>query len=157
MLKKGFTTPVWWMIILGVVASAASIQTLHVWAGHDVEISALRRLSLFYLPLIMFVEAVMYWTIRKRIIYRRDAWCHIIVFTSAYVLSFLARFVMAAILVMHMPASRQIRAISYVQIYFFWALILTAHIFFARVLIKAFAKQPAEQVENGNLLDDVLD
>lgn len=158
MSRKEFRAPVWWLVIMGIIAAVASIQTLYVWTVRGVQIGMLVKGSLFYLPLIMFVEAVMYWTIRKRIHHRRDAWSHIIIFTGAYVLSFVARFAMGVILVMHMPVMLQIRTMSYVQIYLFWGLVIVAHVFFARVLLRAFARPPVmEGVESGNLLDDVLD
>ena len=121
----------------------------------------LTKLSLFYLPVIMFVEAVMYWTIRKRIIHRRDAWSHLLLFTGAYVFNYGVRLLVAAIFVLHYPIARRhsfMRMSTYGQLWLFWGLVILAHVFFARVLIKAFAKPPVgEVVESGNLLDDVLD
>ena len=119
----------------------------------------LTRLSLFYLPVIMFVEAAMYWTIRQRITHRRDAWNHLILFTGAYTFNFVVRGLVAAIYILHAPAATRIisymRMAGYGQFYLFWGLVIIAHFFFARVLIKAFAKPPV--AESGNLLDDVLD
>ena len=146
------------MLVAAIVAACVSLRTLFVWTVRGAEISMLVKMSLFYVPTILFIEAVMYWTIRKRMIVRKDAWTHIIMFIGAYILSFLIRLSMGAIVIMHMPLARQIRTMAYAQIYLFWALVLIAHVFFARVLLKVFAKPTVEEVqENRNLLDDVLD
>jgi len=162
MQKRKFTTPAWWMLVMGIVACTISIGILYFLTSKGYPMNWLTRLSLFYLPVIMFVEAVMYWTIRKRIIHRRDAWNHLILFTGAYVFNFVLRALVTAIFILHSPVVMRrasfIRLSNYGQMGLFWGLVIVAHIFFARVLIKAFAKPPVEEVvESGNLLDDVLD
>ncbi|MBN8850934.1 MAG: hypothetical protein BGO55_29455 [Sphingobacteriales bacterium 50-39] len=162
MQKRKFTTPFWWMLVLGIIACTISTGILYFLVAKGYPMSWLTRLSLFYLPVIMFVEAVMYWTIRKRINYRRDAWNHLLLFTGAYVLNYIVRILLSALIILHSPAAMRMalymRIANYGQLYLFWGLVIVAHVFFARVLIKAFAKPPVEEVvESGNLLDDVLD
>jgi hypothetical protein len=162
MQKRKFTTPVWWMLILGIIATAISMGILHYLQSQGLRMRWLAKLSLFYLPVIMFVEAVMYWTIRRRISYRRDAWNHLVLFTVAYVFNYGVRALIMAIFILHSPIAMRIplfmRVAPYGQLGLFWVLVIVAHIFFARVLIKAFAKPLVEEVvESGNLLDDVLD
>ena len=162
MRKRKFTTPFWWMLVMGIIASAISMGILYFLMSQGYRMGWLIRLSLFYLPVIMFVEAVMYWTIRTRITYRRDAWNHLILFTGAYVFNYVVRALIMAVFILHSPAAMRVasfmRTVSYGQMGLFWGLVIVAHVFFARVLIKAFAKPLVEEVvESGNLLDDVLD
>jgi len=147
---------------MGMVACTLSIGILYFLLLKGYPMNWLTRLSLFYLPVIMFVEAVMYWTIRRRITHRRDAWNHLILFTGAYVFNFVVRALVTAIFILHSPAAMRVpsfmRIATYGQLGLFWGLVIVAHVFFARVLIKAFGKPPMEEaVESGNLLDDVLD
>lgn len=146
---------------MGVIACVMSISMLYLLMQYGAHLSMLTRMSLFYLPVIMFVEAAMYWTIRKRMTHRRDVWSHILLFTAAYALNFVVRVVVSMVFILHSSVVVSIlpymRAIGYGQLYLFWGLVVVAHVFFARVLIKAFAKGPVEEVGGGNLLDDVLD
>jgi len=144
---------------MGIIAGVISTLILFFLQSRGFPMRWLTKLSLFYLPVIMFVEAAMYWTIRKRIIDRRDAWGHLILFTGAYFFNYGVRLLAAAILVLHYPIAMRpsfMRITTYGQLWLFWGLVIAAHVFFARVLIKAFAKPPVV-VESGNLLDDVLD
>lgn len=162
MVKRVFVTPFWWMLVMGIIGCCISMGILGYLARNGSPIKGLAKLSFFYLPVIMFVEGVMYWTIRRRITHRKDAWNHLLLFTGAYAVNFGVRAAMLAILILDPSAVPgavfYMRMIGYGQLYFFWGLVLLAHFFFARVLVKAFAKPPvAEEGGEGHLLDDVLD
>jgi len=162
MQKRKFTTPVWWMLALGIIACIISTGVLFFMMQMGYPMGWLAKLSLFYLPVIMFVEAVMYWTIRKRITHRSDAWRHLLLFTAAYAFNNVVWILVMAMLILHSRGplwlNSNVRNAGYGRLYLFWGLVILAHVFFARVLIKAFAKPPMEEaVESGNLLDDVLD
>jgi hypothetical protein len=154
--------PFWWMLVLGVVACAGSVWLIHFYqslAGWTFVRRPRFILSFFYLPTIMFVESIMYWTIRRRISPGINAWTHIILFASAYVFSILTKALLIAYIYsgsFHMTTF--LRLLNNVYPYVFWVMVIVAHVFFARVLMQAFAKPPGvDGPDSGNLLDDVLD
>lgn len=152
------------MLILGIIASCLSGYTLY--AIHvlklDFGISLLFKLRFFFLPAIIFLESCMYWMVRKRNIYRKASWSHVWLFTAAYSTSFIkAIFIMFySRVATKADLQSNVRAIALVQACIFWGLMVLAHIFFARLLIKIFSRRPAveqEVADPGNMLDDILD
>jgi hypothetical protein len=152
------------MLILGIVAgcwSAIMLHRLRLLVTNPMGLWT--EMSFFFLPAIMFVEAAMYWIVRRRIVYRKAAWGHILLFALAYSLHFLG--VYWDYFLLRIPGVWEMYvnngSILYLaQLCLFWSLTLVAHIFFARVLIKAFSKPPAIQegsIQPENMLDDVLD
>jgi len=163
MLHKKFTAPFWFMLVLGMVATCLSIyglQMIRVYAPTYV-LSTLSKMGFFFLPAIIFIEAIMYWMIRKRNVYRRATWAHVILFAIAYFTPFIKEFLFRSYAVY--AAIRDVRSfmrsVSLGQVCLFWGLTVLAHIYFARTLIKIFSKQPAsgeETAQPENMLDDVL-
>ena len=147
------------MLVMGILTGAISAGSLSFLIRRGYPLRWSTGLSFFYLPAIMFVEALMYWTIRKRIVRRRDAWNHLILFSTAYVLNIIVRGVFNLFIVLHYRGMSDARTMNRILTWVFWGIVITAHVFFVRVLIKVFSGQPPveEAVETGNLLDDVLD
>jgi hypothetical protein len=111
------------------------------------------------MPAIMLVEAMMYWIVRNRVVQRSDARRHVLFFTLAYLTPFLKSllFFFAARSFSVRNMATFVNRVSLIQACLFWLVTIYAHIFFVRVLIKAFDRPVAAAVESGNLLDDMLD
>jgi hypothetical protein len=163
MLHKKFTAPFWFMLALGIVATCLSIYGLHmisVYAPGYV-VSMLNKMAFFFLPAIIFIEAIMYWMVRERNVYRRATWTHVILFAIAYFTPFIKEFLFMsyAVYARIRDVRSFMRSVTLGQVCLFWALTVVAHIYFARTLIKIFSKQPAgegEAAQPENMLDDVL-
>jgi len=163
MLHKRFTAPFWFMLALGIVATCLSLYGIHmirVYAPTYV-LSTLSKMSFFFLPVIIFIEAIMYWMVRKRNVYRKASWTHVILFAFAYFTPYIKEllFMPYAIYAGIRDVRSFMRSVTLGQVCLFWGLTVLAHISFARTLIKVFSKQPAgegEPAQPENMLDDVL-
>jgi hypothetical protein len=160
MLKRSFTGPFWFMLVLGVVAcgmSMVGIRNLQIYAqGHRISV-----LKFLYLPAIILIETIMYWMVRKRNSYRKASWCHLLLFTFAYLTPYLEMLVIDVYLksVPLVNVVSFIRFANKLRLGIFWGVMMLAHIFFARVIIKSFSKPVVEEeggVKSENMLDDVL-
>jgi len=163
MLHKDFIAPFWFMLVLGIVATCLStygLQMIRVYAP-SYELSTLRIIGFFILPAIIFIEAIMYWMVRKRNVYRKATWAHALLFAFAYFTPFIKNmlFVFYDVFSPTPNYSAFVRSGNLAQICLFWGLTILAHIYFARTLIRIFSKPPASEEETaqpGNMLDDVL-
>jgi len=165
MSKKKFAAPFWFMLILGFIASCMSG---YAWYLYSLEPLSLKysmlpqvQIRLFLMPAIIFVEVIMYWMIRKRNIYRRASWSHVLLFAFAFLTPFLKSllFVFYDNFTPTSDMNSYIRFVSLGQICIFWGVMVLAHIFFVRLFVKAFSKQAVIQqdaAESENMLDDVL-
>ncbi|MDO6429847.1 hypothetical protein Q4E93_04595 [Flavitalea sp. BT771] len=163
MLHRKFTAPFWFMLVLGTVATCLSIYGLRMISVYapSYAMSALSKIALFFLPAIIFIEAIMYWMVRKRNVYRRATWTHVILFAIAYFTPFIKEFLFMSYAVYAgvRDVRSFMRSVTLGQICLFWGLTVMAHIYFARTLIRIFSKQPASEDEAAqpeNMLDDVL-
>ena len=102
-------------------------------------------------------EAILYWRLRKRNIYRRESWAHVLILVLAFVLPLLENvFILFLGKAVNISDVNKMRSTFYVQQGLYWALIVLAHIFFARVLIQCYSKSSSVVEGDGvNLLDDV--
>jgi hypothetical protein len=165
MSKRNFTAAFWFMFVLGIIAASMSgyalYSLIHI-LPLSYQMSLFYKMTFFFLPAIMLIEAMMYWIVRKKDIHRRTAWSHVLLFSFAYSTLFLKE-LLFLFYDNFTPAADETSYINYVnrgQIWLFWGLTVTAHIFFVRVLVKAFSKKPAVQQEaipSENMLDDILD
>ena len=164
MLQRNFTAPAWFMLFLAIFSAGLAIfalRSVRIYAP-NFQMTLLFKSRFFFLPAIALLEACMYWMVRKRNIYRKASWTHIWLYATAYSTPFVKEFLFlfytkfAAMSEMRYS----IRVFTMVQLCIFWGLMVLAHIFFARLLIRIFSKRPAVQqaaAEPVNMLDDILD
>ena len=161
-MKRTFTAPAWGMIILGVLSAGRNLLIFH---SVHFEIRTLKEFGfslLFFLwPAISFIEAIVYWRIKKRNLCRQDSRAHVLLFALAiYVLP-----IIRAILIAFLGKSiakhgffNIERVVNQGHFVLTWVFIIIAHIFFVRVLRNYFSKEaPVEEMAPGpaNILDDV--
>jgi hypothetical protein len=156
------------MLSLGVLSGGFSGIVLYAWSQRPMPATpgyspgAWQILSFFFMPAIMLVEAVMYWIVRNRIVRRSDARRHVLFFTLAYLSPFLKSllFYFADNFFSMGNMATFVSRVNLVQMCLFWLVTIYAHVFFVRVLIKAFDR-PVEVAgrtgESAHMLDDVLD
>ena len=162
MVKKKFTGPVWCMIILGVLSAGRNMLIFH---SVHFEIRTLKEFGfslLFFLwPAISFIEAIVYWRIRKRNLCRQDSWYHVLLFALAIYLLPIIRFVLITFLRRNISRRYFLEIgniVNWGQLFLTWVFIIIAHIFFVRVLRKYFSKDaPVKELVPGpvNILDEV--
>jgi len=164
MLRKDFIAPFWFMLVLGIVACCLSTYGIHMIRVYapTYALSTLRLMGFFFLPAIIFIEAIMYWMVRKRNVYRKATWAHILLFALAYFTPFIKSmlFVFYDAFAPTPDYSAFVRGSNLAQTCLFWGLTILAHIYFARTLIRIFSTKQASGEGTGqgpeNMLDDVL-
>jgi len=118
------------------------------------------RLLIF--PSLALTEALVYWLIRRRNKFYALSWVHCGIFFLSFVLNVL--FTLFRTTHYRYQISTDARVSRQIgmneQSYFFWALLIVAHLAFVVVLVNCFRKAAPliEDEERGqeNLLDDVL-
>ena len=111
-------------------------------------------------PAIFLGEAIVYWLLRQRNSFRALSWAHCVIFILAFLLNILFALILTSqyrrVSVAEIRVNRRI--MMHEQQYFFWGLVILAHLAFVAVLANCFRKA-APVTENGgqeNLLDDVV-
>lgn len=167
-MKRTFTAPFWGIVILEIL-----YISLALFAIYYVEMMRTRYPELavgYHIMSFMIIknlvwvgvlsgEAILYWRLRKRNICRRESWAHVLILTLVFVLPGLENvFIMLFGNVLKINGINKMRSAYYVEQGLYWALVLLAHVFFVRVLVKCF-KKSVEAAEGApatmNILDDI--
>ncbi|HET6253167.1 MAG TPA: hypothetical protein VFE32_03810 [Puia sp.] len=169
-MKRSFTAPFWVLLVFGLLQLLSISSLLHTFFGSELSsggrpsVPVVVVLRIFMWPLIFFLEALAYWLIRRRNTYRALSWTHCVIFILAFLLSiffaYIQRMQYRYSSAAETRVSRQI--MMHEQVYFFWGLVILAHLAFVAVLANCRRKAPPEGAEGGqgqgqeNLLDDVV-
>jgi hypothetical protein len=166
-LKRTFTGPFWGILILEIV-----YITLALFAIYFLEMMKIRypsmsgRYDISYIMIIKSLvwvvvlsgEAILYWRVRKRNIYRRESWGHVLILILAFVLPALENiFVLFLGKALNIRDIYKMRSSYYVQQAIYWSLVVLAHVFFVRVVVRCFKKGVKIEEVPGmvNILDDI--
>jgi hypothetical protein len=162
-MKRSFTGPVWLLLIIGLVqawfawGTLQLISELYIRPGVTTSISMLTIVYILMWPVILLLEAMTYWLIRRRNKMKLLSWTHAVILSFAFVLHdsvfILTVLHSSPVAVIYTRGGRNAEAAVY------WALVLLAHAVFLQVLILAFRKPDLMTKEGdgaGNILDDVI-
>ncbi len=134
------------MIILGVLSACWNM--LMLFYALKVQLRSPRRISVFLItllwPIISFIEAIVYWRIRRKNYCRQDSWTHVLLLGFAIFFLPVIRPFLIAFMKMHIGERGFLKmenAVNDGLFILFWILIIIAHIFFVRVLRKHFFKK----------------
>jgi len=139
MKKRDFTQPFWWVVVLGVFYVLSTGATLLFGKPEDGGVG-FGVLSLAWVG-VLAGEAVLYWRIRKRNEARKESWAHVVtlaftflvpVFRGAMVEAFFGEVFGEQI------GKEMTDYFSWEKTAVYWTLMALAHVFFGRVLWKAF-------------------
>jgi tryptophan-rich sensory protein len=167
-MKKSFTGPFWLLLAFGLLTLLTISAYLHALFASSLnspgrpQLSTLSLLRVLMWPVIFVFEALVYWLIRQRNNFRALSWAH----TGIFILAFLLNIFFTWIRTMHyrLSSAAEIRInrqiVMHEQQYFFWGLVILAHLAFVAVLANCFRKAtPVVEVEGQgqeNLLDDLM-
>jgi hypothetical protein len=162
-MKRSFTGPVWLLLIVGLVQGVFAwgvlqlISELFTRAEVGTRVSTAQIIYIVMWPVILLLESLTYWLIRRRNTLKLLSWTHAVILSFAFVLHdfVLMLTILHSPLVgwMHTKGGRNVEAGMY------WSLIVLAHAAFAQVLMLAFRKpEPMKKEGAGseNILDDVI-
>ena len=148
-----FTGPFWVLMVFGLLLSIRN-------EGGRSPLSTITLSRILIWPAIFLAEALVYWLIRRRNRFRALSWAHCVIFMLAFLLNIL----FSAILILHyrMVSVAEMRVnrliMMHEQQYFFWGLVIIAHLAFFAVLANCLRKPVPDKEDGGqeNLLDDVV-
>ena len=145
------------MMTLAIAYALEMMRVRYPNSAGSVEISSRMIIMVAVWVCVFSVEVVLYWRIRKRNVYRRESWAHVILLISAFVLPYLGN-----VLILYMGEALKIRDINKMRSFYYvaqglyWLMIVLAHVFFVQVLVKCFSKSSFVEEGNGdNVLDDI--
>jgi hypothetical protein len=139
-MRKSFTGPFWWVVALGAFYVLQAAANLLLGKPGDGGVWFV-LLSLLWV-VILIVEAVLYWRIRKRNEARKESWAHVVtlgftflvpVFKGAMIEAFFGEVFGEQI------GKELLDYFSWEKTALYWTLMVMAHVFFGRVVWKAFA------------------
>jgi hypothetical protein len=161
--RKTFTAPVWVMLPITLISALFAYvkATTILRVGHW---TLLIFVLIFLWPMLVFIETVIYWVIRRRIFDPRQAWVHLFSMIFVFVVFPVIRLRMTGLFTSrNVPVRSTLNHGNFIdfksQFLIIWGLLILGHVFFVSVLIKAFSKElPAAQEgeESVNLLDDII-
>lgn len=162
MKRKTFTEPFWTMLMMGIFSVISNYISATIIL--KMQLSYLKPMVVLFLllwPMLLLAEAIVYWIIRKKNVYRKYTWAHILFTFIGLVIVPVMGKLTNSLLSRSITRTRMIHATRIqndMEVAFFWASIILGHMFFILVLKKSLAKAPVtgEQPETVNLLDDVL-
>ncbi|HTR27695.1 MAG TPA: hypothetical protein VMH27_00395 [Puia sp.] len=165
-MRRAFTGPFWVLLVFGLLlllTTAVYVNTYIQSARNEGGRSPLSTIALTRIliwPAIFLAESLVYWLIRRRNRFRALSWAHCVIFMLAFLLNIL----FSAILIFHyrMVAVAETRVnrqiMMHEQQYFFWGLVIVAHLAFFAVLANCLRNPGPDREDGGqeNLLDDVV-
>ncbi|HEY6902200.1 MAG TPA: hypothetical protein VI233_16200 [Puia sp.] len=158
MEKGSFTGPFWFLIVLGVITSITHTYGLYLISSYSREVSLVYKILFFFWTYVVFIEAIVYWRIRYRNVYRKASWGHVILLGVA-ILSPAVLYPFLGVFGRHFGSSSYLTALKVMQTgikVFLYGGLVVGHALFVQVLIKVRESKKAEVAEGGvNLLDDV--
>jgi hypothetical protein len=161
MLKKNFTAPALFMLLLAIAYLAVTGYFLVNGTGalFDQNIQVFLLAITLIWPVLMLLESYLYWRIRKRNLLRRSSWAHCSLFAFAYVTFFIKGWILELYdnFTPNIDITKFVHVVTLTQLLLYWVSVIGAHIFFIRALVKARAQKHAQPTADPlNLLDDVL-
>ena len=161
-MKRSFTGPVWLLLVIGLVQGFFAWGVLQLiselyLSRHTPMISTVTIVYTLMWPVILGVEAFVYWMIRRRNRAQVLSWTHGVIFCFAFLLN--GFIYLLETLHSPMVSVMYTRGGRIARVAVFWALVLLAHAAFVQVLILAYRKSEPVKSEGGgagNILDDVI-
>jgi hypothetical protein len=165
MQKKSFVAPFWFLLVLGIIlllfVSLYVSVTLRNASAYPRYAPRIFYWRIFMWPVIILIEALVYWRIRRRINYRMLSWAHVGILIFAFLANILLA--MSGILHNHFFSGPNVSVDRLVtarlQIRLFWVFVGIAHCFFVWLIVNCFRKKAPVAVEGAggeNILDDVI-
>jgi hypothetical protein len=169
-MKRSFTATFWLLLFFGLLQLLWISTILHSLFAYGAGANSYSRslvtpvflIRIFMWPLISVGEAWVYWLIRRRNSFRALSWAH----SAIYMLAFLLNFVFSTLYryywVSTSAADYRVnwQIVMHELQYFFWGLLILAHLAFVAVLANCFRKPPPIVEDAGenkeNILDDVV-
>ena len=140
MKKRNFTGPFWWVVVLGVFYVLSTAATLLLGKPEDSRVGCI-LLSLLCVA-VLVGEAILYWRIRKKNEARKESWAHVVTLAFTFLVPVFRGAMVEAFFgeVFGKQIGKEVTDyFSWEKTAVYWTLMALAHVFFGRVLWKAFA------------------
>jgi hypothetical protein len=152
---KPWNTPFRFMLVTMILCTLKS--ALFVLLNMEsYAVSAFGIAMMFLWPLVLLIEVIFYWVVRRRIKERKFVWAHLIFSLFSFALLPLLYVGVIFITYMVVPANSVLKTIFLIQHYSYWGAAIIGHIFFVIVIFQCFsAKQPRQPNDDNDLLSEI--
>lgn len=159
-MRKNYITPCWLMLLPATVIFYNAYRVVHLGAVGLMR-HRQRGVPPYIWLLLILIEAILYWRIRKVNIYRKDSLTHIFLFAFAFITPYLREWIFEAYddgFTFGLDVAQFVRLGNIGQMLAFWAALILGHVLFIRLIIKARLPKStdSQKADPQNLLDDVL-
>jgi hypothetical protein len=155
---KAWNTPFGVMVSLLIISCLQSVITFTVIKRFSTGgITGLVLFNMLFWPLLILVDAIVYWMIRKRIMERKWVWAHLLFSLFAFVVLTILRITLYALIPMYAPDEGRdsIRLISTIEDYCFFSSVILGHTFFIIALVRIYSgKNPQPPPDDNDLLSE---
>jgi glucan phosphoethanolaminetransferase (alkaline phosphatase superfamily) len=157
--SKPWYTPIW--VMIGVMILTCIKNLILIKFTVHTTVNDLPGIFLFFLilwPLLLLVEVIIYWVIRKRIKERKWVWAHLLFSLLAFVLLFILRFLIYFFVDAYSPDPGHtiIRYLNNMEFYGFWSSLVIGHVFFIIAIIRSRSGNSAQLPPDDNdLLSEI--
>lgn len=155
---RPWNTPVWVMVSILIVSCLQSLILLKVTVPlTNGEITGTVLFNMLFWPLLILVDAIIYWMIRKRIMERKWVWAHLLFSLFAFVLLMIIRLAISFLAITHnLDGGRaSIRLMNTIEGYCFWGSIITGHVFFIVAIVRIYSgNSPQQPPDDNDLLSE---
>jgi hypothetical protein len=144
--SKPWMLPFWFMAAILIVTL---LQNLFLYRTIVKYGSGVPGNVLFFLlmwPVILLIETVVYWWLRKRIAQRRWVWAHLLFSLLAFILVRLLQVIVlfwAQLNYLNTSYDSFYPLINKIEIYCFWGSVAVGHIFFIIAIVRSFSYKNA--------------
>jgi hypothetical protein len=157
--SKAWYTPFWFMVGILFVSCIQSLFLFkQITKLATNEISGRILFNMLFWPSLLFVEAFIYWMIRKRISVRKWVWAHLLFSLFAFVLLRIMQIVIYLSLYANSRdlADANIHIINRIEFYTYWCSIVIGHMFFIIAIIRSRSGTSAQLPPDDNdLLSEI--
>ncbi len=164
--KKSYNAPFWVMLSVSVILSCVYIVSL-IYVHKLMATGKYGQLKLniwvMILPVLLWIETVLYRVIRKRIKNRFYVWAHIVLAIIGFIIVpaifYVLTLVQSRLLT---PAEYRVRRpkIELARFCAFWFLFIISHTFFITTIVKSFRKENRDNQDNEaapGILDGIIE
>jgi hypothetical protein len=155
---KPWYAPFWFMLGVALLALVEQAIVYISLLRGPMTVSGNLTFRLFLWPSILFIEVIVYWLIRKRVLERRLVWPHLVLSLFTFVLIQIL-FVVVSIIMTDDNGGNHISTLKWLQtgqFYCFWAGVITGHTFFIVAIVRSYsAKHPQLPGDDNDLLSEI--
>lgn len=158
MQSKAWYTPFWFMVCIMIVAIVQSLILLDIILKATVNVVTSPTMYIVVLwPLLLLVEAIIYWVIRKRLKERKWVWAHLLFSLVGFVLIRVLSVLAFIIIDFYgtLPSQATYFLMNRIEIYSYWSCVSIAQIFFIIAVVRNYSNKTLQPPDANDILSEL--